>query len=107
MQEELGGSEADQAAARERYDSDMRVSRRQVRELLRADLPAAHFGLGIVIVASVVAGLAAGAAVGVGIGGAFAVLFLVTLAVTFLRGVRGADALQRAYLFAFGWANWI
>ncbi|MEV6107130.1 hypothetical protein AB0M28_20820 [Streptomyces sp. NPDC051940] len=74
---------------------------------MRADLPAAHFGLGIVLVVSVVVGLAADAAVGAGIGGAFAVLFLGTLAVMFLRGIRGVDALRRAYLFTFGWANWV
>ncbi|MEU3985681.1 hypothetical protein AB0F77_37405 [Streptomyces sp. NPDC026672] len=72
--------------------------------MLRADLPAANFGLGIVIVVSVVTGFAAGAVVGAGIGGAFALLFLATLLVMFLRG---EDALRRAYLFTFGWANWI
>ncbi|MFE0106440.1 hypothetical protein [Streptomyces sp. NPDC059009] len=75
--------------------------------MLRADLPAAHFGLGIVIVVSVVAGFAGGTVVGACIGGAFAMLFPATLLVMFLRGGRGVDALRRAYLFTFGWANWI
>lgn len=107
MQQWPEGPEADAAAARERYDSDMRAARGAVREVFRADLPAANFGLGIVIVVSVVVGFAARAAVGAGIGGAFAVLFLATLLVMVLRGLRGEDALRRAYLFTFGWANWI
>lgn len=98
------GPAADPAAARERYNSDLRMARKQVRDALRADLPAAHFGLGIVIVASVIS-LDAGP-VGALVGGAFATLFLVTLGVMFLRGIRGADALRRSYLFTFGWANW-
>lgn len=85
----------------------MKAARGALREVLRADLPAANFGLVLVIGVSVVAGFAAGPAVGAGIGGAFAVLFLATLLVMLLRGVRGEDALQRAYLFTFGWANWI
>lgn len=40
-------------------------------------------------------------------GGAFATLFLMTLGVMYLRGVRGADALRRSYLFTCGWANWM
>jgi hypothetical protein len=32
-------------------------------------------------------------------------VFIAALAVMFLRGIRGADAWRRAYLFAFGWAN--
>lgn len=101
------GPAADPEAARQRYDSDMRMARKQAREALRADLPAAHFGLGIVIVASVIVGLAVGPVTGTLVGGVFAALFLVALGVMFLRGVRGADALRRAYLFSFGWANWV
>ncbi|MFD8219770.1 hypothetical protein ACFV2U_40320 [Streptomyces sp. NPDC059697] len=39
--------------------------------------------------------------------GAFAALFLVALGVLLLRGLRGLDAGRRAYLFTFGWANWV
>ncbi|HEY5832348.1 hypothetical protein [Streptomyces sp.] len=35
----------------------------------------------------------------------FAALFLTTLAVVFLRGIRGADAVRRADLVTFGWPN--
>ncbi|MGH4035219.1 hypothetical protein ACQB60_40600 [Actinomycetota bacterium Odt1-20B] len=107
MQQWPEGPAADPVAARERYDSDMKAARGALREVFRADLPAANFGLVIVIVVSVTAGFAAGPAVSAGIGGAFAVLFFATLLVMFLRGVRGEDALRRAYLFTFGWANWI
>lgn len=101
------GPSADPAAARERYNSDMRATRGALREAVRADLPAAHFGLGIVIVVSVVAGFAVRPTIGAGIGGTFTALFLTTLSVIFLRGTRGKDALRRAYLFTFGWANWV
>ncbi|NUP14845.1 MAG: hypothetical protein HOZ81_01820 [Streptomyces sp.] len=106
MQQWPEGPEADPAAARERYDFDMKTARGALREVFRADLPAANFGL-VMVMVSVIAGVAAGPAVGAGIGGAFAVLFLATLLVMFLRGVRGEDALQRAYLSTFGWVNWI
>ncbi|MGY6021629.1 hypothetical protein [Streptomyces spinosirectus] len=101
------GPVADPEAARERYNSDMRATRKALREVVRADLPAAHFGLGIVVVASVVVGCFAAPVVGALVVGAFAALFLVALAVMFLRGSRGLDARRRAYLFTFGWANWI
>ncbi|MER5663758.1 hypothetical protein [Streptomyces mirabilis] len=101
------GPAADPEAARERYDSDMRTSRKALRETVRADLPAAHFGLGLVIVASVIVGLLAGPVAGVLVAGAFAALFLVVLGVLLLRGLRGLDAGRRAYLFTFGWANWV
>ncbi|MFJ8134332.1 hypothetical protein [Streptomyces hydrogenans] len=101
------GPAADQEAARERYASDMRAERKALREVFRADLPAAHFGLGIAVVASVVVGLFAGPIVGALVAGSFAALFLVALVVMLLRGIRGLDAGRRAYLFTFGWANWV
>ncbi|MGW5232264.1 hypothetical protein ACWEQU_08180 [Streptomyces nodosus] len=101
------GSAADPEAARERYASDMRASRKTLRGVIRADLPAAHFGLGIVVVASVVVGLFAGAIAGALVAGFFTALFLVTLAGMLLRGISGMDAGRRAYLFTFGWANWV
>ncbi|MFB7429624.1 hypothetical protein ACFC0K_40875 [Streptomyces hydrogenans] len=101
------GPAVDPEAARERYVSGMRASRKALREVVRADLPAAHFGLGIVVVASVVVGLFAGPIVGALVAGSFAALFLVALVVMLLRGIRGLDAGRRAYLFTFGWANWV
>ena len=70
------GSAADPVAARERYDSDMRAVRKALREVVRADLPAAHFGLGVVVIASVIVGLFAGPAAGALVAGAFVLLFL-------------------------------
>ncbi|NED10836.1 hypothetical protein [Streptomyces sp. SID9124] len=97
---------ADTEAARARYRSDMRASRKALRDAVRADLPAAHFGLGIVVVASVVTGLFEGAVVGSLVAGFFGAAFLAFLAVMLLRGIRGVDAGRRAYLSTFGWANW-
>ncbi|MDI2128759.1 hypothetical protein [Yinghuangia seranimata] len=101
------GSEADPEAARERYNSDMRATRKALREVVRADLPTAHFGLGIVFVASAAVGYFAGPAAGALVAGAFGALFFGALVVMFLRGIRGMDAARRAYLFTFGWANWV
>ncbi|GAA3477143.1 hypothetical protein GCM10018966_016720 [Streptomyces yanii] len=53
------GPSADPEAARERYDSGMRA----LREVIRADVRAAHVGLGIVIIASVIVGAFAGSVV--------------------------------------------
>ncbi|MFE2531528.1 hypothetical protein [Streptomyces sp. NPDC059371] len=101
------GSAADPEAARERYESDMRTTRAALREAARADMPAAHFGVAVVIAASVVLGLFAGPVAGSLVVGVFGALFLMTLAVMFVRGIRGVDACWRSYLFTFGWANWI
>ncbi|MER6847020.1 hypothetical protein AB0A81_26435 [Streptomyces flaveolus] len=101
------GPVADPEAARERYTSDLRASRKALREAIRADLPVAHVGLGIVVVASALLGLFTQPAAGALVAGAFAALFLAALAVMLLRGIRGLDAARRAYLFSFGWANWI
>ncbi|MER6442309.1 hypothetical protein ABT275_39165 [Streptomyces sp. NPDC001185] len=85
----------------------MRAARRALREVVRADLPAAHFGLGIVAIATVLVSLGAGPAGGALVAGVFGLLFAGALAAMFLRDVRGPEALRRAYLFTFGWANWI
>ncbi|MEU3462032.1 hypothetical protein ABZ721_19095 [Streptomyces sp. NPDC006733] len=101
------GRAADPKAARERYNADLKGDRQAIREVIRADLPAAHFGLGAVLVASVLVGCLAGPVAGALVTGAFATLFALTLAVMFLRGIRGTDALRRAYLFSFGWGGWL
>ncbi|MCX4537204.1 MULTISPECIES: hypothetical protein [unclassified Streptomyces] len=59
---------------------------RALREVIRADVRAAHVGLGIVIVASVIVGAFAGPVAGALVAAAFPVVFLVALAVMFLRG---------------------
>ncbi|MEV4940864.1 hypothetical protein [Streptomyces zaomyceticus] len=100
------GPAADPDAARERYESDMRSVRKDLREVIRADLPAAHFGLGIVIVAGVLVGLLVKPVAGALLADAFAALFLIALVVMSVRGIRGPDAARRACLVTFGWANW-
>jgi cobalamin biosynthesis protein CobD/CbiB len=100
------GAAADPEAARQRYDSDMKASREALREVVRADLPTAHLGPGIVAVVAVAVGCFATPLAGALVAGAFAALFLGALAVMFPRGVQGVDALRRSYLFTFGWASW-
>lgn len=101
------GPAADPAAARGRYDSGTRAERRALRGALRSDLPAAHGGAVLVLLAATVVGFLRGVGFGVLLAGAFAVLFLLSLAVMLLRGVRGRDAGRRAYVLTFGWANWL
>nr|WP_240512691.1 hypothetical protein [Streptomyces griseoruber] len=101
------GSNADPDAARERYKADMRASRGAVRNLFRVEMPVAHMGLAITIIASVLVGVAWSPRTGVIIAGAFAALFVVALAVALLAGSRGRDAVCAAYKFTFGWADWI
>ncbi|MCX4738569.1 hypothetical protein OG412_07950 [Streptomyces antibioticus] len=101
------GAHADPCAARERYDADMRASRAAVLELFRVELPVAHMGLVITIIAGVFVGVVWSPRVGVCITGAFAGLFVVALAVALLVGRRGWGAVRAAYKFTFGWANWI
>lgn len=107
MREWPEGDAADPAAARERYEADMRAVRAALKEVLRADTVDAHVGLTVVVVATVVVGCFAGPAAGSAVAGAFAGLFLVALAVGLLAGRRGADAWRRAYRFSFGWGRWI
>ncbi|MFF5004442.1 hypothetical protein ACFY3G_16555 [Streptomyces phaeochromogenes] len=101
------GSNADPDAARDRYNTDMQASRRSMRNLLRVDLPIAHMGLAITIIASVFVGVVWSPRTGVIISGAFAALFVAALAVALLAGSRGRNAVRAAYKFTFGWADWI
>lgn len=101
------GPAADPESARARYDSDTQAARKELREVVRADAPAAHLGLAIVVVAGVITGVFGNPVAGGIVAGAFAALFLVALAVMLLRGVRGMEASRRAYLVTFGWANWV
>ncbi|WP_052457100.1 hypothetical protein [Streptomyces sp. AcH 505] len=107
MREWPEGPAADPRAARERYDADLASGRAAAREALRADLRTAHFGAGVVLLVSVLAGFLVAPATGLLVAGAFAALFVVTLAVMLLRALPRTQALRRAYLFTFGWANWL
>ncbi|WP_326628602.1 MULTISPECIES: hypothetical protein [unclassified Streptomyces] len=101
------GSNADPDAARERYNADMQASRGAMRDLFRVELPIAHMGLAITIIASGFVGVVWSPRTGVIIAGAFAALFVVALVVALLAGSRGRDAVRAAYKFTFGWADWI
>ncbi|WP_245235315.1 hypothetical protein [Streptomyces violaceorubidus] len=101
------GPQADPDLARGRYDADMRASQGAMRNFFRVELPVAHAGLAIVIIAGVFVGVVWSPRAGGIIGGAFAALFVVALCVAFLAGRRGRDAVRAAYKFTFGWADWI
>lgn len=101
------GPKADPDAARDRYNADMRASRAAIREVFRVELPIAHVGLMLVVVASVFVSVVWSPGTGVIIAGAFAALFVVALVVALLAGKRGWGAARAAYKFTFGWANWI
>lgn len=75
------GPNADPDAARERYKADMQASRGALRELLRVEMPVAHLGLAIAIIATIVAAVVWSPRTGAIIAGAFAGLFVIALAV--------------------------
>jgi hypothetical protein len=106
QQEWPEGPAADPEAARERYDSDLRAMRADLRDAIRADVEDAHFGLGIVVIASVIVGCLEGPVTGALVAGTFAALFAGVLAVMRLRRVRGRNAIRRAYVLVFGWGRW-
>ncbi|MGW0856878.1 hypothetical protein [Streptomyces sp. NPDC002690] len=85
----------------------MRQERHSVREALRSDLPAAHLGLGVTVMALIVVAGFSGPRWTLVIGGAFTAWFLLALTVIHLGSGRGRDAVRRAYIATFGWGNWI
>ena len=70
-------------------------------------MPAAHAGVGAVILVSVVTGCFAGPWFGALVALGFVALFALALTVLRLRGRHGRDAARRAYLLTFGWGNWL
>lgn len=101
------GPNADPDAAGDRYNADLQASRARTRKLCRAELPVAHSGLAITIVASVVVGVACSPGAGMIIAGSFAALFVVALVVVLVAGGGGWGAVRAAYRFTFGWAEWM
>ncbi|MGP3772238.1 hypothetical protein ACTWJ8_15530 [Streptomyces sp. SDT5-1] len=101
------GASADPVAARDRYHADLRASRKAVSELLRVEMPIAHIGLAIVVIASGIASITWSPKAGAVVAGGFAALFCVALVVALFRGRRRGRAVRAAYKFTFGWANWI
>ncbi|MEV7526434.1 hypothetical protein [Streptomyces sp. NPDC091371] len=100
---EIGGTESASA----QYDRDIREERQAVRGALRTDLPAAHLGLAVTIIALLVVASFAGIRWTLIIFAAFTTWFLIALAVIHLGSGRGWDAVRRAYIATFGWGNWI
>ncbi|MFC6599497.1 hypothetical protein [Kitasatospora paranensis] len=107
MQEWPEGPAADPAAARARYERDLAQARTEAREAIRADLSAAHLGLGLVAAAGPATGLLVRPLLGAVVPAAFAALFLAALAILSVRGARGRDLLRRGYLCTFGWGAWL
>lgn len=89
------------------YGRDIKEARRSMREALRADLPAAHGGLGVTVVALIVIASFSGLGWTSVVAASFTVWFVLALAVIRLGGGRGMDAVRRAYIATFGWGNWI
>ncbi|NXY95777.1 hypothetical protein HYE82_15535 [Streptomyces sp. BR123] len=85
----------------------MREECQSVRGALRTDLPAAHLGLAVTIIALLVVASFSGIRWTLIISAAFAAWFLLALAVIHLGSGRGWDAVRRAYIATFGWGNWI
>ncbi|MCX5213800.1 hypothetical protein OG689_31795 [Kitasatospora sp. NBC_00240] len=100
------GSAADPDAARARYEHDMRETRGAARQALRAELPHAHLGLGLMTLVAVAVGYFKGIRFGAVVPAAFLALFCAMLAGRFATGARGRDLLRRSYLLTFGWAQW-
>lgn len=107
MQEWPEGPAADPKEARNRYEAIMRADREKRREMLRVSMPAAHAGLALVIAVGTFLAFIVSRRGAVIIVGGFAALFVTSLVVVLARGGRRMDALRRAYLAAFGWAEWL
>ncbi|WP_438289555.1 hypothetical protein [Streptomyces sp. HUAS TT7] len=75
-------------------------------EALREELPLAHIGLTVVVIASFIVGAFASLLYGALVAGVFAALFLGALGIQCLAGF-DRESLLRAYLVTFGWANWL
>ncbi|MFD6294051.1 hypothetical protein ACFWFU_04380 [Streptomyces sp. NPDC060235] len=99
--------ENDESAARSRYTQDMQAERRALREALRSDLPAAHMGLGLTVIALIVIASFSGPRWTLIISGAVTAWFFLALAVIHIGSGRGRGAFRRAYIATFGWGNWI
>jgi hypothetical protein len=96
-----------ESAARARYNRDIQQARRTLREALRSDLPAAHMGLGVTVIALIVVASVSGPRWTLIIAGVLLAWFLLALAVIHIGSGRGRDAVRRAYIATFGWGNWI
>ncbi|MGR4884229.1 hypothetical protein ACIPUC_33125 [Streptomyces sp. LARHCF249] len=99
--------ESGDGSAPARYNQDIHDERHSVREALRADLPAAHMGLGVTVIILIVVASFSGFRWTLIVAGAFVAWFILALAVVRVGSGRGWDAVRRAYIATFGWGNWI
>jgi hypothetical protein len=97
---------AEPDAARARYEADLSTARRSAREL-RADLPTAHLGLAVTVIACLLVGAAWSPAAAWAVAGAFAALFTLVLTTRLVTGKGIRSAVRTAHTATFGWANWI
>ncbi|MEU6760354.1 hypothetical protein [Streptomyces sp. NPDC046685] len=107
MDHDSGREIGDTESASPRYDREIREERQSVRGALRTDLPAAHLGLAVTIIALLVVAGFSGIRWPLIISAAFAAWFLLAMAVIHIGSGRGWDAVRRAYVATFGWGNWI
>ncbi|WP_406379706.1 hypothetical protein [Streptomyces sp. NBC_01618] len=94
-------------ASSDQYTQDIRADRQAIRKALRADVGGAHVGLLVTVIALVVIASVAGPRWTLIVSGCFTAWFALALAVIRLRGGRGGDALQRAYVATFGWGDYV
>lgn len=85
----------------------MRESRRSARDFFRTDMPAAHLGAAVTVLACVLVGVAWSPATAVIVAAVFATLFVVALTAGLLTGRRGRNAVRAAYKVTFGWTSWV
>ncbi|MFD7833943.1 hypothetical protein [Streptomyces sp. NPDC059761] len=85
----------------------MQEERHVLREALRSDLPAAHLGLGVTVIALIVIASFSGPRWTLIVAGSFTAWFVLALMVIRIGDGRGWDAIRRAYIATFGWGQWI
>lgn len=105
--EHSSGRENSEGSASSRYTRNIQQERHALREALHPDLPAAHMGLGVTVVALIVVANFSGPRWTLIIAGAFTAWFILALAMIHIGSGRGWDAIRRAYIATFGWGNWI
>lgn len=94
-------------AAPNTYERVLAEDRRVIREALRSSRGGAHGGLVVTAVALGAVRALDGPEWPLIIGGVIAVWFVLALALVRRHGGRGWNAIERAYIATFGWAQWL
>ncbi|MER5951727.1 hypothetical protein ABT127_37385 [Streptomyces sp. NPDC001904] len=66
-----------------------------------------HIGLAVTIIALIVVACFSGTRWTVIVAGGFTTWFILALTVIRMRGVRGGEAVRRAYVATFGWGDYV